>query len=72
MSNDKYNTYNFRPRIREDIAEKLRRLSNEYNIESTKIINFLVSVGVECMERSLNKVEGEIKQKIETLIKDYK
>ena len=72
MSNDKYNTYNFRPRIKEDIAEKLRRLSNEYNIESTKIINFLVSVGVECMERSFNKVEDDIKQKFEMLLKDLK
>jgi hypothetical protein len=62
-----YNDVVLRPRINR--VEDLNRLADEIKSTPTAIVNFLVDVGLEIMERGKDEMKKELQKKLMKLLK---
>jgi hypothetical protein len=62
-----FSDYNYRPVINQ--VERLLKISEEIKSTPSIVTNFLVDVGLECIERTIPKLKEEIKKEVNKKIK---
>lgn len=63
--------YKYRPEIDLELVEKLLKLTNQIGFSPNRCVNLLVKIGIEVIEKSADKLETDLKIKLENLLKDF-
>lgn len=67
---DKINDYRYRAEITPENIERLIKLANNIGFSPNKVVNVLVKIGIEVIERSAENITDELKNKLNLIIKD--